>query len=212
MAERNATLPANKMEPTGNLREKQKAATRELILDSARALFETEGFKKTTMRRVAVRAGIGLGTTYKHFKNKAALLIAALLDDLTRLYAATNAKMPTDRPLRQQLVEVARPFYEYYISRPALTRAYLTNLFTLDDEALAPINDFDEAYAENIALLVEQAQRRGEISPDKNSALVAMAFMADYFFILVTCFLRYNETDPEKMLSLLDNLLEQTIA
>ena len=204
-------MKSRKVEPAGKLREKQKAATRELILDSARALFETEGFKDTTMRKVAISAEIGLGTIYKHFKNKAALLIAALLGDLTRLYAAATAELPADRPLKQQLVQVARPFYAYYTSRPALARAYLTNLFAMDDEELTSINAFDETYAEHITRLVEQARARGEIPPEKDSALVATAYMAAYFFVLVTCFLRYHETDPEKMLILLENLLDQTI-
>jgi len=38
-----------------------------------------------------------------------------------------------------------------------------------------------------------------------------MAFMADYFFRAVHFFLRRHEADPEKMLDLLEKLLEQTI-
>jgi len=199
------------MEPAGKLREKQKAATRRLILDTARTLFETDGFKDTTMRKVALRAEIGLGTIYKHFKNKAALLVAALHDDLTRLYAAADSRVPEHKPLRQQLLQIARPFYAYYTARPALTRAYLTNLFTLDEELLEPINAFDEAYAESITQLVERARGRGEIGPEQDNACVAMAYMANYFFVLANFFIRYNETDPEKLLSLLDALLAQTL-
>ena len=201
-----------KMNPTGKRREKQKAETRALILESARHLFEAEGFKATTMRNVAIKAEIGLGTIYKHFKNKAALLVAALLEGLTHLYATATEKLPSDMPLRQQLVQMARPFYAYYTARPALARAYLTNLFAMDDDLLAPVNAFDRDYAETISRLVRQAQKGGELDAEKETAFVTMAFMAAYFYVLVTCFLRSNETDPEKMLATLDALLAPTIA
>lgn len=199
------------MNPVGKIRKKQKAQTRELILDSARALFESRGYEKTTMRAVAIRAEIGLGTTYKHFTNKAALLAAALLGDLTHLYNSATAAIPPDISIKQQFIHISRQFYTFYTSRPALSKAYLANLFSMDEQGVAMINSFDEVYAEKITALVEAAQKRGEIRPDKDCAFVAMAFIADYFYVLGTCFLRYNETDPEKMLGILEKLLDQTV-
>jgi len=200
------------MNPVGKRREQQKAETHEIILESARILFETVGFEKTTMRAVATNAGIGLGTIYKHFNNKAALLTAALLGDLTRLYNSATSAIRENIPLKQQFLSISGQFYTYYTARPALARAYLTNLLALDEQGMAQINAFDEAYADKIRFLVEQAQERGEISTEKNSNYVALSIIADYFFVLVTFFLRYGETDPERMLGVLEQLLEQTVA
>jgi AcrR family transcriptional regulator len=199
------------MNPMGTRREKQKAETRELILESARRLFETQGFEKTTIRAVAGDARISLGTIYKHFKNKAALLAAALLGDLTDLYDSAVATMPTNVCIKQQLIHLSRQFYTYYTSRPALARAYLTHLFTLDAQEIAQINAFDKIFAEKSTSLVTLAQKRGEIAADKDSSFVAVSFLADYFYVLGNDFLRYGEQNPEKMLAILENLLDQTI-
>lgn len=200
------------MNPVGKRREKKKAETRELILYCSRALFETVGFEKTTMRVVASSAEIGLGTIYKHFKSKAELLAAALLGDLTRLYNSAFSTIPADRPIKEQLLHISAQFYSYYTSRPALARAYLTNLFSMDDQGIASINAFDEAYIEKVTSLVEAAQKRGEIGQDKDCAFVAISFLADYFYVLGTHFIRYNETDAEKMLKILEKILDQTIS
>lgn len=199
------------MIPAGKRRAKQKAETREMILESARALFEAEGFENTTMRAVAVKAEIGLGTIYKHYANKAALLAAAMLGDLTRLNDSAFGTLPDGLSLKQQFLYVSRQFYSYYTSRPALTRAYLTNVFLIDEQGFAKINAFDESYLEEVAQMVIQAQVRGEVDPGRDSGFVAMSLMANYFFVLVNFFLRYGVTDPEALLDTLGKLLDQTI-
>lgn len=197
--------------PEGKRREQQKAETRQLILESARALFETVGYEKATMRTVAAHAGIGLGTTYKHFANKAALLSAALADDLGQLHAKALASVPVDGALKEQFVHIARHFYAYYTSRPSLARAYLANLFSLGREEMAVINAFDESFVQQVTRLVSAAQASGEISADRDSQLVTEALMAAYFYVLGNCFMRYYETDTEKMLSVLSRMLDQIV-
>lgn len=197
--------------PVGTRREKQKAETRDVILDHARKLFETKGFEKTTMRAVAIHAGIGLGTIYKHFKNKSALLASALLTDLNRLYDKAVTEIPIDASVKQQFIHISRQFLSYYVARPALAKAYLKNLFLMDIKEIERVNKFDELYAEKVTALVSAAQSRGEISQDRNCVFIAESFVAHYFYVLVNYFLRHDETDLEKMLGILEKLLEQTL-
>ena len=114
--------------PVGKRRERQKAETYELILESARVLFETQGFKKSTIRAVATHAEIGLGTIYKHFDNKNSLLAAAFYDDLIRLFNKAIRTIPTDTTIQVQLVHMAKFNYNYYTSRPKLSREYLKHI------------------------------------------------------------------------------------
>ncbi|MBI9085299.1 MAG: TetR/AcrR family transcriptional regulator [Desulfobacterales bacterium] len=199
------------MKPVGKRKGIQKAETRELILESARALFEAEGFEKTTMRAVALHAEIGLGTIYKHFTNKVTLLAAAFLGDLTHLYDSAMASIPANISIKEQFIHISRQFYLFYTSRPSLSRAYLVNISSMDEQATALINNFDASFTENLTILVAQAQKHGEISPHKNAAFVAMSLIADYFYVLGNHFLRNNETDPDRMLEILGKLLDQTV-
>lgn len=59
------------------------AANRQRILDAARALLEERGFEGLTMDAVAAAAGVGKGTVFRRFGDRAGLT-AALLDDYVR--------------------------------------------------------------------------------------------------------------------------------
>ena len=197
--------------PVGKRREKQKAETYALILESARFLFETNGFEKTTIRAVALHAEIGLGTIYKHFNNKISLLAAALYDDLSRLSNQAINTIPTDAGIRDQLIHLAGFTYRYYTGRPRLSREYLKHIAFMEDDWTGKIDLFDESYLEEVIRLVTAARERGEISREKDCEFVALSFMANYFFVLAHLFLRKKNTDPEYMLSFLRNLINQTL-
>ncbi len=53
-----------------------KTDKRQAIIEAARTLFTTEGYETSTIADVARKAGVGVGTVYLYFKNKAELLYA----------------------------------------------------------------------------------------------------------------------------------------
>src|SRR5258706_5798626 len=57
-------------------REQQAAATRRAILDSAKRLFERQGYPATTMDAIATEAEVSLKTVYLAFETKGRLLRA----------------------------------------------------------------------------------------------------------------------------------------
>ena len=201
----------NEAKPIGKRRERQKAETYELILESARVLFEKQGFKKTTIRAVAIHAEIGLGTLYKHFDNKISLLAAALHGDLVRLFEEAMESVPVDAQIKDQLIYVAGFNYRYYTSRPRLSREYIGQILFVEGEWADRIDRFEQMYIEKITDLVKTAKAKGEIKSDKNCRLVALCFKADYFLVLMDLFIKRKSSDPEKMLLLLRQLIDQTI-
>ena len=58
--------------PKGDKRERTRAA----LLEAARALVRERGFERTTLERVAHRAGMTTGAIYGNFKNREELFIA----------------------------------------------------------------------------------------------------------------------------------------
>ena len=57
-------------------RRQQAAATRTQILESARRLFEEQGYAATTMAAIAADAGVALKTVYVAFETKSGVLRA----------------------------------------------------------------------------------------------------------------------------------------
>jgi AcrR family transcriptional regulator len=197
--------------PIGKRREKQKAETYALILESARYLFETKGFKKTTIRAVASHAEIGIGTIYKHFKNKTSLLAAAFYDDLIRLFEEAVQSLPENEPLQEQFIHLVGFNCRYYCSRLFLSREYLHHIAFADAEWLEKFEAFEKSYLNRVKELVDAAQQRGEIAPEKDNHFVAVSFMADYFFVLNDLFLRQNINSPDQILSFLRKMLDQIV-
>lgn len=86
------------------IKEQFKMARRNQILDAATELFAELGYNKTSIRKVAKRAGIADGTIYYYFKNKNDLLIG-IIDRLNRegmhetdLELEEDAKLVDDLP------------------------------------------------------------------------------------------------------------------
>lgn len=76
--------------------------TRRRILDEAVRLFATRGYDATSVADIQAACGLnpGSGALYKHFPSKAALLEAAVHDNLerlaTRTAATSDARLPDD--------------------------------------------------------------------------------------------------------------------
>lgn len=197
------------LKPVGRRQQQFKAETRSLILDSARSLFEEKGYEETTMRQVAIGAGIGLGTIFKHFPGKSALLSAAFYDDIDEEMRIAFREVPDQVPVEQQLLHVFGRFYRYYARRPALSRVLLQKLlFVEDDEWGQRVAGQLLSLINQLAELLHAAQARGDLSPEVSCQAAAYTLYAQYLFTLVAC-LTFPPFDPEEALSMLEVLVHQ---
>jgi AcrR family transcriptional regulator len=83
--------------PTGQRltsRQRQAAARREQILQTALTLFAAQGFDATSTRQIAKEAGIAEGLIFHYFPTKASLLTAILEDRLERRRAFRSELRP----------------------------------------------------------------------------------------------------------------------
>jgi AcrR family transcriptional regulator len=112
-------------------------ATRERLVDAARAQLEAEGLRGTTTVAVATRAGVSQGALFKHFATKTDLLVAAaeaalaaLIDGFRSELAATEAD-PLEVRVRAAVAGLWRVF-----RRPAMQGLFELYLAARTDEAL----------------------------------------------------------------------------
>jgi AcrR family transcriptional regulator len=91
---------------------------RELILDAARTVFETEGLDGASLRSIAAAAGYTPAALYFHFESKEAIYAEVLRISLANLELAVDratlrAKAPADR-----LRAAAMAFFRFYAENP----------------------------------------------------------------------------------------------
>jgi len=148
---------------TGKRRQQQKAETRALILDAARALFEERGFDGTTMRALAAEAGVGLGTIFAHFPDKAALLMATLLDDLAQTDQHIVETLPEDAPIRDQIMHMAAAGIGYWCRRPELSATLLREMWFVTGPWAEKRREETARFINFVCQLLEGARQRGEL-------------------------------------------------
>lgn len=77
--------------------EERSLRSRTQVLDAALALFSHQGYRATSMRDIAAKAGVSTGNVYHHFKDKETIF-RELLDQYWR--AIEDPEFPTNRALR----------------------------------------------------------------------------------------------------------------
>ncbi len=95
------------------MRDQQKAATRELLLEAAKVCTARTGYGGMTIEQVAAQAGVSRATYYLHFSSKGELA-QAVIDDL-RIRSATLIPSHTLAELdRQQIDVIVRRLVAFY--------------------------------------------------------------------------------------------------
>ena len=146
------------MSPT---RAEQKAATRDAIASVARERFAEVGFESTTIRDIASRAGVSVGSVHVHFRDKRALLFACFYDNIARAVAHGWETLDRTAPLVDQLVHLSHALFESYATHPELSRVMFKESVFREpgdarDEALEP-------FLARVSQLFVDAKARGEI-------------------------------------------------
>ena len=68
----------------------QGQETRAALLDATSRVIARDGYAKANIRAIAAEAGVAVGTVFRHYPNKAALLVAALTRETAPVLGALN--------------------------------------------------------------------------------------------------------------------------
>ena len=119
---------------TASLRQRQKARTRQELLEAALDTFSRVGFGLATVEAIAGRAGASKGTVYAHFPDGRDGLFRELYEDLSnrtveraqQLHQEADGLLSQIRALAQALLEVSsepKVGLFFSIQGPALSQA-----------------------------------------------------------------------------------------
>jgi AcrR family transcriptional regulator len=135
-------------------------ANHDKLVTAARALF-TDKSTSAPLEEVAERAGVGIGTLYRHFPTRQALLEAVYVDEVEAMAraAADLAGLPPWDALSQWL--------HHYVGFAATKRALNEALMETDPNSDVLLT-CRTAIAGAGTALVERAQRAGVVRADTN--------------------------------------------
>lgn len=98
-------------------REREKLATRELILDAARELFARDGYEAVTMRRIAEQIEYSPTAIYLHFADKDALIHELCVADFLALAAEFQPIALEPDPI-ERIKRIGRTYIEFALAHP----------------------------------------------------------------------------------------------
>jgi AcrR family transcriptional regulator len=115
------------LEPTLLTRPKRADARRnyERVLAAAREAF-AEGGEATSLEEIARRAGVGIGTLYRHFPTRQALVEALYLNEIEEL-ARTAKELASEDPW-EALIAWFERLIDYIATKQALVHELSNNL------------------------------------------------------------------------------------
>ncbi len=171
-------MPTTKPAPLGR-RERNKQDKLARITRAARELFERKGFAGATARAICRRARVATGTLFLYARDKRELLFLVFRDEARELLRAAAADERACESLPAALLRLLGRFFDFYARNPTLARGIADELFLRAREPAA-MAALTQELLDRLTVLVERAQRRGEVRADVPAAEQAHAFFAHY--------------------------------
>lgn len=142
-------------------RERQKAETRQAILDAARELFVTEGIEATTMRAIAAKIGYTPTAIYHHFTDKDALIVELCMADFRALGLSLFKIGRIEDPV-ERLRRMGMAYTDFAMDNPSQYRfMFMTQLqhSMVDSQGNAIKPPDEDAYGFLLATVTEAIER-----------------------------------------------------
>ncbi|MCG7409997.1 TetR/AcrR family transcriptional regulator [Paenibacillus sp. ACRRX] len=155
--------------------------SRERILEVARHLFVTKGYRAISMRSIGQQLGYSHGSLYYHFKDKAELFYALVQEDfrrLGRLFERVLNQAPNDG--MSKLEQVMLEFMSYGLNHP---HHYEIMFMTRDEELLAYARTEQSRCFEMFSTIVRQSLSSHRLSEHDRHNIPRSLFLAMHGFI-----------------------------
>ena len=133
------------------------------ILQVAHDVFAAEG-PEAPVEEIARRAGVGMGTVYRHFPTKEALLLAIVTEGIDRLILWTRELVENDPE------NALYRFLEGIIEQGAVDQSLAGALANSGIDIDAELPDRHRAFRDALDDLVSQGQRAGAVRGDMDGS------------------------------------------
>jgi AcrR family transcriptional regulator len=163
------------------VRNDQKQATREKVLEAARDLFNETGYDETTIRAIAERAGVSVGSVFTTFASKAEVLSHVMDSRLAELYAEFDRVVPFLRgSTADRLCSIFAIHYEFETRRVKLFLAHIAASYSpSQDVGVTPFGR-NERLTGMLLDTLRDGVERGDVRADLDPVLAMEVLKASY--------------------------------
>jgi AcrR family transcriptional regulator len=134
------------------------------LLSAAAEVFTENGADDASLEEIARRAGVGIGTLYRHFPTRQALLEAVYRDQVEAVRARAEELVDSESPA-EALADWVRVLTAFSSTKLNLTSALLATLGK-DSELLSACSSIICGAAETLLI---RAQEAGAVRPDADA-------------------------------------------
>ena len=159
------------------------ADRRSRILDAAERCFVRSGFHRTTMQDVAAEAGMSPGNLYRYFPSKNA--IVAGLSERDRGRVAQDFETFGTEDFMKSFARLGRKHFEEEPRDKAILCLEIWAEAARNPTFAKLCADFEHEVVKRLTEMLQQAQDRGDISPevDPHAVAVVISTLADGLFV-----------------------------
>ncbi len=133
--------------PAAPVLTKSQAARRDRVIRAALELGAEGGYDAVQMRDVAARAEVALGTIYRYFPSKDALLLAGMVQWLGELEDTVTRHPPVGGSTTERIMDVLTRALRAMDRDPRLTAAVIGAMTAGDPASVAAIDEVTRAMA-----------------------------------------------------------------
>ena len=141
--------------------------TKDEILDAAAEVLRTQGYAKATTKSIAQVAGYSEAALYKHFDDKAAILLAVMHERMPQLPASLMELIgnPGTGTLRANLARLARIAIDFYVDGfPILVSLFSSQeLLTAHRRRMEELNAGPHKAQEGLIRYLREEQKLGRV-------------------------------------------------
>ena len=163
------------------VRQSQKEATRQRVVDAARELFDTHGYQGTTIREIARHAGVAVGSVFTTFASKGEILSEVMQGRLAPLYAEIDRVTPhIHGPTVDRLRTMFAVHFEFEAQHARLFLAHIAAAYDWTITSGATPYGRNLHFQDVIKQVLDRGVEQGDVRADLDQQEIVDLLMAAY--------------------------------
>jgi TetR/AcrR family transcriptional regulator, transcriptional repressor for nem operon len=194
---------------------RQPEITKENVLNEAKKLFNTKGYKSTSLRDITLATGYTKGAIYRHFENKDALEIEAFEQMMNTVFKFMNKAIQSHNSTKDKLFSTFDIFQNYINSPYVKGGCPLLNVAIEVDDTNHPLKQKAQKamviLRSSLIIIIQNGKKHNQVKLEINENSFATIVIATLEGGVMMSKLQNNETDITIVVNHLKSWIEKEI-